>query len=50
MLCNSDQTLRHHLTEFMDHALVLTSRGVDGKEYYSIPLSEDVIRNVILPR
>jgi len=50
MLCNSDQTLRHHLTEFMDHALVVTSRGVDGKEYYSISLSEDVIRNVILPR
>ncbi len=48
--CNSDQTLRHHLTEFMDHALVVTSRGVDGKEYYSISLSEEVIKSVILPK
>ena len=50
MLVNSDQTLRHHLTEFMDHALVSTTRGADGKEYFFVSLKEDVIRNVILPK
>ena len=39
----------------LDFSISATSRAprgeeVDGKEYYSIPLSEDVIRNVILPR
>jgi hypothetical protein len=48
MLVNSDQTLRHHLTEFMDHALVSTTKGADGKEYYFISLKDEAIRSVIL--
>ncbi|KAM4626215.1 origin recognition complex subunit 2 [Discoglossus pictus] len=37
-LVNSDLTLRAQLTEFRDHKLIRTKKGVDGVEYLLIPL------------
>ncbi|KYO33614.1 origin recognition complex subunit 2 [Alligator mississippiensis] len=37
-LVNSDLTLRAQLTEFRDHKLIRTKRGVDGVEYLLIPV------------
>lgn len=37
-LVNSDLTLRTQLTEFRDHKLIRTKKGVDGMEYLVIPL------------
>ncbi|XP_066431556.1 origin recognition complex subunit 2 isoform X2 [Eleutherodactylus coqui] len=37
-LVNSDLTLRAQLTEFRDHKLIRTKKGLDGVEYLIIPL------------
>nr|Q91628.1 RecName: Full=Origin recognition complex subunit 2; Short=xORC2 [Xenopus laevis]AAA96391.1 XORC2 [Xenopus laevis]prf//2204391A orc-2-related protein [Xenopus laevis] len=37
-LVNSDLTLRAQLTEFRDHKLIRTKKGMDGVEYLLIPL------------
>ncbi|XP_051786600.1 origin recognition complex subunit 2 [Erpetoichthys calabaricus] len=37
-LVNSDLTLRTQLTEFRDHKLIRTKKGVDGVEYLIIPV------------
>ena len=46
-LVNSDLTLRGQLTEFRDHKLVKSKKGVDGVEYLSIALDCATLRTFL---
>ena len=46
-LVSNDLTFRTQLTEFLDHEMVQSRRGVDGTEMLFIPLERRVLKNVI---
>ncbi|XP_015743520.1 origin recognition complex subunit 2 isoform X1 [Python bivittatus] len=46
-LVNSDLTLRAQLTEFRDHKLIRTKRGVDGVEYLLIPVDAGTLADFL---
>ncbi|KAJ6665291.1 hypothetical protein lerEdw1_004340 [Lerista edwardsae] len=46
-LVNSDLTLRAQLTEFRDHKLIRTKRGVDGVEYLQIPVDTGTLTDFL---
>ncbi|XP_070588167.1 origin recognition complex subunit 2 [Erythrolamprus reginae] len=46
-LVNSDLTLRAQLTEFRDHKLIRTKRGVDGVEYLLIPMDAGILADYL---
>ena len=42
-LVNNDLALRAQLTEFRDHKLIRSKKGVDGGEYLTIPLDKPTL-------
>lgn len=46
-LVSSEVTLRVHLTEFTDHELVRSKRGVDGRDLLVVPLNADALRALL---
>ncbi|MCO5576973.1 hypothetical protein L7F22_030794 [Adiantum nelumboides] len=46
-LVSSELTLRSHLTEFKDHELVKSRRGLDGQDCLFIPLPFDTIAKLL---
>ncbi|XP_043931637.1 origin recognition complex subunit 2 [Protopterus annectens] len=46
-LVNSDLTLRAQLTEFRDHKLIRTKKGVDGVEYLLIPIDNATLSDFL---
>lgn len=46
-LVNSDITLRTQLTEFRDHKLIRTKKGVDGVEYLLIPVNAGTLTDFL---
>ncbi|KAI5055540.1 hypothetical protein GOP47_0029061 [Adiantum capillus-veneris] len=46
-LVSSELTLRSHLTEFKDHELVKSRRGLDGQDCLFIPLPSDMITKLL---
>uniref|UniRef100_A0AAY4AUX0 Origin recognition complex subunit 2 n=1 Tax=Denticeps clupeoides TaxID=299321 RepID=A0AAY4AUX0_9TELE len=46
-LVNSDITLRTQLTEFRDHKLIRTKKGVDGVEYLLIPVDAGTLTDFL---
>ncbi|MCO5552007.1 hypothetical protein L7F22_005515 [Adiantum nelumboides] len=46
-LVSSELTLRSHLTEFKDHELVKSRRGLDGQDCLFIPLPLDTIAKLL---
>lgn len=46
-LVSSELTLRSHLTEFKDHELVRSRRGLDGQDCLYIPLPTDTLTKLL---
>lgn len=46
-IVSSDLALRAQLTEFIDHKMVKTKRSVDGTEYLSIPLVNNLLQKFL---
>ena len=42
-IVNNDLALRAQLTEFRDHKLIRSKKGVDGGEYLTIPLDKPTL-------
>ncbi|MES1912626.1 MAG: hypothetical protein MHM6MM_004868 [Cercozoa sp. M6MM] len=48
LIVSRDSDMKHHLTELLDHNLVVVQRERDGSERYVIPFSADVIKSSIV--
>ena len=46
-LVTNEMTLRTHLTEFIDHQLLKSRRGIDGQDCLYIPLPENDLQRVL---
>ncbi|KAI8059077.1 origin recognition complex subunit 2-domain-containing protein [Gilbertella persicaria] len=44
---SSDLSFRTELTEFRDHKLIFTKKGLDGTEFFFIPLDKSALNNLL---
>lgn len=47
LLVSSDLALRSQLTDFLDHRLLKSRRGIDGAEYLTIPVESSVLQQFV---